>query len=525
MKSIQTIRNSLTLLKPWTLLLLVTFAALFIYTVNLGQDAFVDYDEAAYAEVVSETVQTRNPFTFTFADEPWFDKPPLYFWAAILSEKIINPLSTIGVVGDDGKLHPSELAMRFPSAIAGVISIILIWLIVFEKTRNKKIAFVAGIILLSTGTFIENVRQVRLDVPVTAAILFTFYSYIRARRDPKWNIGIWSGLAIGIMIKSVLGLLVLPIILFDLLVNDEYSEAKEKVFNWFRGRYAKLGGLIAFILVVPWHLYQTILYGWGFWNHYILIHVLKRFDTNLFPSDISYADFFGWFTMGALPWSVVFIIFLPLCFLPRFFTDTTRFRMFLSATISSVFIFSIFALARTKAPSYLVPLYPFVAIAVTMGMEAIRHHYFKEHHAKHLATLLTVTASVVIILIAIATSVSVGFRRTETLQTQTTLAEQSKIIGLKTFNSSSSMPVYFPSNEPWESVRFYSGGRRVGVFDRENSSSTEDYFVVTTRNNLAKTLNSPAIKFAADFKVEYLGKQLALIRVDNEAFLSTSTER
>ena len=62
---------------PEILLVLLAFAILFF---RLGQATLADWDEAIYAQVAKEMVETGDWLTPHHGNEPWFEKPPLLIW-------------------------------------------------------------------------------------------------------------------------------------------------------------------------------------------------------------------------------------------------------------------------------------------------------------------------------------------------------------------------------------------------------------------------------------------------------------
>src|SRR5262245_40023500 len=145
----------------WTpqhyLIVLVTVVSCFLFLYQLGEHSFVDYDEASYAQVIDNTLSSGNLLTLNRLGNLWFDKPPLYYWSSM-------------VVGTF--VEHKEIAYRLPSAIAGILSVVLVMLIAYELTESYVAAIIAGAILCTSPLFLEAGRQLRLDVPVTAAILF-----------------------------------------------------------------------------------------------------------------------------------------------------------------------------------------------------------------------------------------------------------------------------------------------------------------------------------------------------------------
>jgi 4-amino-4-deoxy-L-arabinose transferase-like glycosyltransferase len=92
------------------LIALASFLVLF----HLNRGAFWDYDEASYAEVIQDTEAAGSLLTLYHFKTPWIDKPPLYFWSAMLTERLFTS---------------KELAYRLPSALSGIASIILVVLL------------------------------------------------------------------------------------------------------------------------------------------------------------------------------------------------------------------------------------------------------------------------------------------------------------------------------------------------------------------------------------------------------------
>ena len=96
----------------WAVLIAAT---LYIcYFSHLGAIGFVGPDEPRYAWVARDMAETGDWITPRLYGKPWFEKPPLYYWAAALSFKFF------GV---------SEAAARLPSALSALLATLaLAWL-------------------------------------------------------------------------------------------------------------------------------------------------------------------------------------------------------------------------------------------------------------------------------------------------------------------------------------------------------------------------------------------------------------
>src|SRR5215472_9191890 len=87
----------------WSVLLSITFYV--CYFSHLGVLGLIGPDEPRYAWIARAMVETRDWVTPRLYGRPWFEKPPLYYWAAGLGFK------WFGV---------SETVARLPSAISAL---------------------------------------------------------------------------------------------------------------------------------------------------------------------------------------------------------------------------------------------------------------------------------------------------------------------------------------------------------------------------------------------------------------------
>lgn len=104
--------NSLFARLGWSVLIVVT---LFVcYFTHLGALGFVGPDEPRYAWIARAMAETGDWVTPRLYGQPWFEKPPLFYWGAAASFKLF------GV---------SEAAARLPSAICALLATLALgWL-------------------------------------------------------------------------------------------------------------------------------------------------------------------------------------------------------------------------------------------------------------------------------------------------------------------------------------------------------------------------------------------------------------
>lgn len=73
----------------WRLLIIGSLSA-FVLLWGLGQGSLMDWDEAIYAQVSKEIVNSGNWLELHYGYEPYFRKPPLFMWTTALLYRIFG---------------------------------------------------------------------------------------------------------------------------------------------------------------------------------------------------------------------------------------------------------------------------------------------------------------------------------------------------------------------------------------------------------------------------------------------------
>ncbi|MCD4698275.1 MAG: glycosyltransferase family 39 protein [Bacteroidales bacterium] len=111
--------------KPFYIIMIIIVGALF-FIPFLGGVHLFDWDEANFAEIAREMIATGNYLQVQINYQPFFEKPPLFFWLQVVSMKIF------GI---------NEFAARFPNAVFGIITLILLYKI-GSKLFNQRFGFI-----------------------------------------------------------------------------------------------------------------------------------------------------------------------------------------------------------------------------------------------------------------------------------------------------------------------------------------------------------------------------------------------
>lgn len=99
--------------RPVTLFVLVLFGALF-FIPGIGTVHLFDWDEANFAEASREMMESGNYSQVTINYQPFYEKPPLFFWLQTLS------MRAFGV---------SEFGARLVDALTGIATLVIVYLI------------------------------------------------------------------------------------------------------------------------------------------------------------------------------------------------------------------------------------------------------------------------------------------------------------------------------------------------------------------------------------------------------------
>ena len=92
------------------LLIILIGTALFVPF--LGEVHLFDWDEINFAECAREMIVSGNYSSVTINFLPFWEKPPLFIWMQVLSMKLF------GI---------NEFAARFPNAICGIVTMLVLF--------------------------------------------------------------------------------------------------------------------------------------------------------------------------------------------------------------------------------------------------------------------------------------------------------------------------------------------------------------------------------------------------------------
>ena len=119
--------------------LLVIVAASLLFIPKLGSIPVFDWDEANFAEAAREMITTGDYLRVKINYEPFWEKPPLFFWLQALAMKIF------GI---------NEFAARFVNAFTGIVTLVILYIL---GKRLHGIQFGFLWVLAYAGSFLPHI--------------------------------------------------------------------------------------------------------------------------------------------------------------------------------------------------------------------------------------------------------------------------------------------------------------------------------------------------------------------------------
>lgn len=256
--------------------LIITICAFILFVPFLGTTHLFDWDEINFAEASREMLVTGNYAIPQIGFEPFWEKPPLFFWLQVICMKIF------GV---------NEFAARLPNAVCGVLTLLLlyrlgkklvseqfgwIWALIYAGSLLPQLYFKSGIIDPWFNLFIF------LGIYHLAA-----YSDVKNERPIKRILlsGLFTGLAV--MTKGPVALLIVGLCYGVFALIDRFKNFMKPVHIVVFLLVTALAGGVWFIallmngqqhIITDFIVYQVRLFqtedaghGGPFFYHFIIL--------------------------------------------------------------------------------------------------------------------------------------------------------------------------------------------------------------------------------------------------------------
>ncbi|MBW4651041.1 MAG: glycosyltransferase family 39 protein [Kastovskya adunca ATA6-11-RM4] len=327
----------------WLLLLLL--AAVILWSVGLGQLPLRDWDEGYYAILSRDMYRTGNWLYLTYLGRPFLEKPPLMQWLVAFSYQI-------GGV--------NEWTTRLPVALLSACGVPLLYLVGREVFSQRLPALFAALVYLTLLPVVRHGRLAMMDGISITFFLVVLLCLLKARHNRLWAFGAGIFLGLIALTKGVLVLLLGAIAAVFLLCNRQLALLKSLAF-WG-------GMLLGAGMAIAWYAAQWHHYGANFLQVHFQVHGFERISQSVHGNTGP-----PWYyLLELLKYSLPWLLFLPGGLYLAWQKRHTAWGALI--LVGAIGYLGAVSLMGTKLPWYIMPLYPFFALAVGANLAQIWQH-------------------------------------------------------------------------------------------------------------------------------------------------------
>jgi 4-amino-4-deoxy-L-arabinose transferase-like glycosyltransferase len=264
-------------------LLLAGFCA-FLFFYGLAQFGLIGADEPRYAQVAREMLERGDWVTPTLGGQPWLEKPPLYYWQAMVAYAIF------GV---------TDWAARLPGALDATLLVLAVYF--FLRRFRPGVELDGALIVASSAGIVGYARAASMDIALAAALTIGMLGWWAWRESRKRTyLAVFYGfMALGTLAKGPVALFLAGavIVLYAASVREWRLVIKTL---W-------LPGILLFCAIaMPWY-FAVQMRNPEFFREFIVQQNLGRFSQNLYHHTEPVWYYLPVTALGLAPW-IVFVI-------------------------------------------------------------------------------------------------------------------------------------------------------------------------------------------------------------------------
>jgi 4-amino-4-deoxy-L-arabinose transferase-like glycosyltransferase len=353
-----------------------------VWFANLDVRKLQHPDEGRYAEIAREMLVSGDWVTPRLDGIKYFEKPPLQYWLTAASFKAFEL---------------DEWTARLPGAIAGFLTLAIV-AYVGSLLASPAAGRYGGMALAGSLWLFGISHLVTLDALLTFWLTLSLGAFLlaqHARGSPpaqrRWMLVAWAATAGGVLTKGLVALLIpfCALVVYSLVTRDRAP--------WKR-LHVGSGLAVLLVLAAPWFVLVS-LRNPEFARFFFIHEHFERFLTTEHRRIGAWWYFLPMAVAGLLPWTGIF-----LWRLRHGWRDATLepngFAWQRFCLVYAGFVLVFFSLSGSKLPSYILPMFP--AMALVLGWQLQR---------TSARTLAALTALLVATTIALWLAMLIGWPR------------------------------------------------------------------------------------------------------------------
>lgn len=317
---------------------------LFLFLVTLVSYGFfnaylpiTDSVESNYALTAVTMLHHDSWLSPMIYDQVWYDKPPLTYWALMITYKIF------GI---------NDFASRLPASLIASASVSLMYYLVAKIKGSIKVALASAILLMTCLQFWYISHAVATDGFLFFFSLATFaYAYLGiTKADSSAMIKAYLAAGLAVLTKGPIGLLLPGLIILLFLISQglmKKATDSPRLTQQVKTCFNPLGILLFLIIASPWYLAMYIAHGQDFINGFLGLQNMGRAMVAEHPKFNVWYYYLVLTPLALLPWTPLVISRL------KNFQWRDSFDFF--SALWALVIILFYSLVATKYPTYTMP--------------------------------------------------------------------------------------------------------------------------------------------------------------------------
>ena len=336
-------------------------------------------DEGRYASIAQEMLMRGEWITPYQNGILFMDKPIFFYWIQIAFMKIF------GI---------NESAVRLVPVFFGLLGIVITY-ITSITLFNRRVAMLASFILMTSPLYFMLSHYVNMDLTVAVLIsgaLSFILMALQTNCSPKkrqlfcYIAYMLAGLAT--LTKGLIGI-VFPMMIVGMwiFIFNEWKQLKKL--------HLLSGVLIILLLTLPWYIAMQYQHP-NFFHYFFIVQHLNRYVNNGFNMRNPFYYYIIVICIGFFPWVVFFPQSGHWIIKKLRLYKQAKIEWFLVLWIVLIIIF--FSIPASKISSYILPIFPPIAILLGLYLEHHRKAFFSQKSIR--LSLITLSGSMLLIIIA-----------------------------------------------------------------------------------------------------------------------------
>ena len=339
-------------------LLIAGFCA-FLFFYGMGLFGLIGADEPRYAQVAREMLDHHDWITPTLGGHAWLEKPPLYYWQAMLA------YSVFGV---------SDVAARIPGAVDATLLVVAVYL--FFRRFRRGVEVDAALITASCAGVIGYAHAASMDMALASTFSIGMLAWWAWRESGKriYLAAFYIFMALGMLAKGPVAPFLAAAVIVAFALGARESRLVLRTF-W-------LPGILLFCAIaLPWY-FAVQMRNPQFFREFILQHNLARFSSDLYHHRQPFWYYLPVTALAFVPWTVVviaaFVESVRIWWAERESVSSDpdlelQFRVFVCCWL--VVPVAFFSISQSKLPGYILPAIPAGAVLLA---DYLRRHLAQE---------------------------------------------------------------------------------------------------------------------------------------------------